>query len=301
MPAWRPPPAGFVVNANNLPIGRAYPVKLPRYEWPHDRALRIAERLEADSSVTIDDMRSVQNDVVSRAAARLVPLLVAAADSVRESLDARERAALDTLRAWDFAARRERVAPTLYRAWYGALQRRSRLEGLMGLAQAALDGRAPEALRAPGKESPERAAVAAREALRLAMVELGKKLGPDLAKWRWERAHLARFPNAMGLRDTALATRPVGIDGDNATPSVAPSALPWRLSVAFAPVFRHVVDLASPDSSLGIVTPGNSGVGKHRDDLVRRWANHGYVRLDLDWARIEENRESEWRLEPRLP
>lgn len=298
MPAWQPPRSGFVVNSNNLPVGDAYPVALPRYEWPHDRAARIGERLAGDSSVTVADMMSIQNDVVSRAASRLVPLLIAAAESLAETLDARERAVLDTLRAWDFSARRERVAPTLYRAWYGALQRRSRLEGLMGLATAALDGRAPEALRTPGKETPERAATAAVGALRLAMVELGKKLGPNLSRWKWERAHLARFPNVMGLKDSSLAARTLGIDGDNATPSVAPSALPWRLGVVFAPVFRHVVDLASPDSSLGIVVPGNSGLGPHRDDLARRWANHGYVRLDLNWDRIEANRESEWRLTP---
>jgi penicillin amidase len=298
MPAWQAPPDGFVVSANNLPVGSPYPEALPRYEWPHDRALRIAERLAGDSTVTLDDLRSVQNDVHSRAAARLVPLLVAAADSLRDLLTPRERAVLDTLRHWDFAARRERVAPTLFRGWYGALQRRSRLGGAMGLATAALDGRAPEALRAPERGTLESTAHAALEALRLGCAELEKKLGPDPATWRWSRAHLARFHNALDWKEPELEPPATSVDGDNSTPCAAPSALPWRLSVLHGPVFRHLVDLADPDSSLGVVVPGNAGEGPHRDDQLQRWANHGYVPLLLSRERIEAAKESELRLVP---
>ena len=299
MPRWEIPPAGFVVSGNNLPVGSAYPVGLPRYDWVHDRAARMSGRLAGDARVTLDDMRSVQNDVFSRGAERLVPRLLRCADSLAATLSPRARAALDTLRAWNHLARRDRVAPTLYRAWYGAFLRRSQLEGLPGLAAAALDGRAPEALHAPGGVIVERAAVAAVAALELALPELESLLGANLATWRWGRAHRARFAHPLAWKAPDFEPAPIPVDGDNSTPCVGASSLPWHVRVTHGPAWRHLVDLAAPDSSFGVVPPGNAGEGTHRRDHLQRWANHGYVPLYLGWDRIETVKESDWRLVPR--
>jgi len=292
MPQWRVPPKGFVVNGNNRPAGPHYPYSLPRFDWPHDRARRMAERLAGDASVTVEDAASVQNDVVSLAAARNVPVLLRCADSLRATLSERERAACDTLRTWDLRAVRSRVAPTLYRAWFGAYQRRSRVEGLPGLALAALESRAPGSLHAPGAPgTPETPAVAARAALAMALDSLTAKLGPDLGTWRYGRAHQARFRHALSAIDPRARWEPplTPEDGDNATPSVGPSRLPFSVEVTHGPVFRHVVDLARPDVSWAVVPPWNSAAfGTQGDlDLRRRWADHGYVPLLLDPARID--------------
>ena len=298
MPSWQPPPDGFVVNANNLPA--VVPREpWPRYDWPHDRALRMAERLAGDRRVTLADMASVQNDVFSKGAARFVPRLLRCADSLAATLGPDARAALDTLRRWDDRARTNRVAPSLYRAWYGALQRRSGLDNLQGLTAAALDGRAPEALRGP-RGAPERPALAAAAALDTALVHMRLLLGPSPSRWTWGRAHRARFKHA--LREIAPQFEPgaVAADGDNSTPCVGRSSLPGNVEFGHGPVFRHVVDLAAPDSSLGVVVPGNSGdlASPHATDMLRRWANHGYVPFLMDWARIEAVKESETTLEP---
>ena len=89
-------------------------------------------------------------------------------------------------------------------------------------------------------------------------------------------------------------------DGDNSSPCVGRSSLPGNVEFGHGPVFRHVVDLAAPDSSLGVVVPGNSGdlASPHATDMLRRWANHGYVPFLMDWARIEAVKESETTLEP---
>ena len=298
MPRWKLSPTDFVVNGNNLPVGPPYPEPFPRYDFMQDRAARMAQRLASDASMTLGDLCSVQNDVTSRGAARFLPLLARAADSLASSHTPRMRAALDTLRAWDLTARRDRVAPTLFRAWLGALQRRSRLEGLPMLAAAALDGRAPAALRAPGRESYERPAVAATEALRVALTELERRLGPDLTSWTYGRAHQARFRHALAWRDSTLQPAPLAADGDQGTVSVGRSSLPWSVLFTHGPVWRHVVDLAVAESSLCVLPPGNAGQGPHSRDHLDRWANHTYVPLYLAWNRIEAARESEWRLAP---
>jgi penicillin amidase len=184
------------------------------------------------------------------------------------------------------------VAPTLYRAWFGAYQRRSRVEGLPGLALAALESRAPGSLHAPGAPgTAETPAVAARAALALALDSLAAKLGPDLGTWRYGRAHQARFRHALSAIDPRARWEPplTPEDGDNATPSVGPSRLPFSVEVVHGPVFRHVVDLARPDVSWAVVPPWNSAAfGTRGDlDLRRRWADHGYVPLLLDPARID--------------
>ncbi|OGF04617.1 MAG: hypothetical protein A2W00_02445 [Candidatus Eisenbacteria bacterium RBG_16_71_46] len=300
MPAWEAPRDGFVVNSNNRPVGPVYPVRLPRFDWSQDRAQRIAARLAALPRARMGDLESVQNDVVSRRAQRLAPRFVACADSLRATLDPRLAAALDTVRAWDFAARRDRLAPTLFWAWYGALEQRSRLAGLPGLIAAALDGRAPEALRAPGSEAPERAAVAAVEALKLAMKELEPRLGDDPARWTWGRAHRARFAHPLARWVPGIEPDTLAVDGDAGTVCVGRSRLPGSILVTHGPAFRHLVDLAVPESSLAVVPPGNSGerASGHARDLLARWADHGYVPLHLDWERVEAAKETALSLTP---
>ena len=302
LPAWEAPADGFVVNANNRPVGPPYFEPLVDFVFPQDRALRISERLAGDRSVTLADLASVQNDVLSRIARRTVPLLLACADSLPDSLDARMRAAVDTLRRWDFVARRSRVAPTLWRGWYGTFLRRSRLEGLPGLAYAALQGRAPEALVDPVRGGPERPAVATVAALRMGLAEIEKLLGPDLSRWRYGRAHQARFRHDLGrdLRVTGWEPAPVPVDGDAGTPAVGSSRLPWNPWVTHGPVVRLLADLAVPDSSLVVLPAGNSGDlrSPHARDHLDRWARHGYVPLYLSWERAAAARESEITLAP---
>lgn len=303
MPAWHVPPRAFVVNCNNRPVAPAGLDGWPRYDWAQDRALRIAQRLAGDPNLTLDDVRSVQNDVYARAGERFVPLLVACADSLPGRITPKMRAALDTLRRWDFLARRGRVAPTLFRAWYGALARRSRVEGLPGLMAAALTGRAPEALSAPGRETPERPAQAAVAALDTALAVLGRRFGPDPSSWTWGLAHRARFRHLpLGIeKPEAFAVAPViGVDGDGSSPAVGGSRLPWSVDVTHGPAWRHLVDLANRDSSLAVIPAGNSGDMRnpHARDQLQRWADHRYVPLYLGWDRIETVKESELTLSP---
>ncbi len=291
-PHWRVPPHRFAVNANNRPVSGTYPYALPRYEWAHDRARRIADRLEADASMTLADLASVQNDVVSLAADRQLRHLLECADSLREVLPPRTQAALDTLHAWTLDARRSKVAPTLYRAWFGVYMRRTGSEGLPGLALASLMNRAPELLAKSGeKGSAETPAIAAAASLGMALDTLTAKLGPDMSTWRYGRAHLARFRHPLSALDGRARWEPplTPEDGDGATPSVGASRLPWNLEVGHGPVYRHVVDLAQPTLSFGVVPPWNSAALGHDGtlDLRQRWAAHGYVPFWLDWRHIE--------------
>jgi penicillin G amidase len=290
LPSWSVPGDGHVVSANNLPASGLDPNTWTRFDWPQDRGLRLNQLLSAKRTHTLDDLARIQNDVYSLPATRMVPRLLRAADSFSNSIDARARAAIDTLRAWNFEARRGLVGPTIHRSWFAALSRRHELDGRQGLTLAALDGRAPDAL---GDES---SADAVHAALDTAMVRLEGLFGPDLSTWTWERGHRARFRHTLSS-DTARAFEPdpLAADGDNGTPSVGASRLPWSTEFNHAPVVRHLVDLAVAESSFVVLPPGNSGdpTSPHARDHLQLWADHRYVPLLMDWSRIAVERESE--------
>ncbi len=297
MPAWLAPSDGFIANGNNRPVGAAYPEPLQRFDFDQDRFARMSQRLAGDARMTLADAASVQNDTYSRAGERsnaaLLALLADATD-----LDPLERAALDTLRRWDHLARRGRVAPTLNRAWWNCLQRRSRTEGVPNLTLAALTGRAPDAFRIPGRDQPESPRTAARQALRMALDSLTAHYGPDMRRWTWGRAHRARFAHPLtALRaDAHWESASLPVDGDGSTVSVGGTRVPFQSEVTHGPAYRHLVDLALPDSSWGMVPPWNSSV--HRVDLRQRWADHRYVPFLMNWERISASALEFVQLEP---
>jgi penicillin amidase len=291
MPAWRPGPGGFAVNGNNRPAHARSADAWPRYDWPHDRAARMHQRLAGDRSVTLADLVSVQNDVHSRAGARQVPALLAAIAPREATLPARTRVVLDSLRGWDFVARRDRVGPTIARAWWNAWVRRGKFEGVPGLALASLTGEAGDTLRSPAG-AVESVAEGAAGALTTAIDTLAAKLGPDPARWTWGRAHLAHFHSALTAHGRGSTFEPalVPADGDGSTVSVGGSSAPWAFTFTHGPAFRHVVDLADSLTSWVVIPPWNSAAsGAHSADLRARWADHGYVPLRMDWTRIERD------------
>ncbi len=287
MPAWTLGPRDFAVNGNNRPggTGRTW----QRFDWAADRAARMAERLAGDASVTRADLASVQNDVVSLSARRTAPLLAQLVEGA--TLTSRARAALDSLRGWDFTMRRSRVAPTINRAWWNAYLRRSGFEGFSGLALAALTGEAKDVLQSPKGEA-ETPRAAALFALEMACDTLAAKLGNDVGTWTWGRAHRARFVHGLAAQgaDFKREFEPplTPEDGDGSTPSVGGTRVPWNFDVRHGPCWRHVVDLADTVTSLGVIPPWNSEVRRDAD-LRALWANHGYVRLDLDWERVKRS------------
>jgi penicillin amidase len=140
--------------------------------------------------------------------------------------------------------------------------------------------------------------LAVRAALDTAFVRLETMLGPDPAGWTWGRAHRARFTHALAWLDSSLTPATVAMDGDNVTPSVGRSNLPWDWKVTHGPVWRHVVDLADPDRSWCVIVPGNPSEGPLRTSLTDEWSTHRYVPLDLRWDRIERAKSGDLRLNP---
>jgi penicillin G amidase len=117
------------------------------------------------------------------------------------------------------------------------------------------------------------------EALNEALAALRRDYGPDIAQWRWGRAHVAVFANAIFSRIPVLRDwleiaipSPGAYDTLNRGPStIRDEAKPFEHR--YGAGLRVITDLASPEDARMIVTPGQSGdpFSAHYHDLVRRW------------------------------
>ncbi|MFX1562334.1 MAG: penicillin acylase family protein, partial [Promethearchaeota archaeon] len=114
------PSQGYVASANQLSaLYPNYPYFIHSYIDPGYRARRINWLLSSDDSVTVEDMKTYQLDIVDNASSAFVPYLLAAYSGASPSFKtATLNAAISYLNAWDYTMDKDLVAPTIWRAWW---------------------------------------------------------------------------------------------------------------------------------------------------------------------------------------
>lgn len=271
------------------------------------RRSRLA-RLLGDREVhSRDSFVAAQLDVVSPAARALLPLVGAdlwfTGDPAAPGTPERQRQdALTLLAEWDGAMNEHLPEPLIYAAWMAALQDRLIRDELGPLADdirqlrplfidAVFRNRDGAAAWCDIVQSAatEDCATIARQALDRAILDLTARFGPDVASWRWGDAHEAehRHPGLGGLPALGwIMNITQSISGGDFT--VARSGLLGSTDEPFQAVtgagFRSVIDLADPDSSVFIISTGQSGhpLSRHYDDLAGLWRRGEYVGMSLD-------------------
>ena len=300
------PESGFVAtaNQNNLPAGYLHPVG---YQWADPfRYLRIVEVLNSVRKANLSDLENLQQDVFSRPARRLVPLL-----KKLDSSDPTARKALEILHGWDFLLLPDSAAAAIYVTWENVL-----LENLRDIL-------VPEAARPVIKELPLHKAIGWLEkpdsrfgsspeaqrdrlladSLNEAIAGLSRKFGPDPAGWRYgdPAFHHVRIshPLSRGIRDDLrkkfdLGPYPRGGNGETVNNTSSSG------NQVGGATFRIIADLADWDLSVGTNTPGQSGdpENPHYADLFIPWAKGEYFPVYFSRAKIESAAEKIIRLEP---
>lgn len=299
------PPEGFAATANHRTIAENDPDPVG-YEWSHFRYERIHEYLEAARTakrkLTLRDMGSLQNDVVSLPAQRFQALLREPPPKIvikkRDDPDPDEaQPALVMILKWDARLDADSPAAALYEAWL------SRLKDAAIAAQ-------PERIRATVAEyfSDEDTLQfysddARRSRLLPELAEAWDKLirrqGKDPAKWAWGKLHLVRFRHPLdefpAARDWDLG--PFSRPGDANTVDATAGA---NFAQTEGASYREIFDVGGWDNSLAINTPGQSGDPKsqHYKDLLPLWLKGEYFPLLYSRAAIEKNLEEELDLLP---
>lgn len=307
LPSILNPPQGYIATANedNIPSGYPYPLG---FLWAEPyRHARLVEVLKAGKKMTVADMATLQQDVLSLPARQLLPLL----DGLTSS-DPRVLKALAMLKAWDFQLKPDSAAAAIFVSW-----KRRLLEAVWNhlLPEEARNlfpyrtwKKALDFLTAPERRSSPASEKELNELLLLALGQalndLTEKFGPEMTAWPYghEKFHHIRLrhPLSAAMKDSwkgkyDLGPYPRGGDGttvnntsnsDNQTSGAS---------------FRMVVDLSDWDNSVGTNNPGQSGdpESPHYGDLFLPWARGEYFPVSFSREKVVSVAEKITRLKPK--
>jgi penicillin amidase len=253
---------------------------------------------------------------VSLHAKALLPLLLAHS----RALDPRDRPALDRLRQWNFDATADSAATAIFQAWFLHLTPALVADELGPGPTELYQGKFSyvsrfliDTLGAPaGADSPwcDDVKTQTREtcddtvavALRRGVEDLQRRMGSDMARWRWDAVHLAMFPHAL---DSVAALRPilsrsVGIAGDWSTVNVGVSAADHPYEVHTIPGYREIIDLSPANDSRFLDAVGQSGhpLSPHYADFLNDWRSVRHRKMRMSRDEIDRGAIGHLRLTP---
>jgi penicillin amidase len=143
----------------------------------------------------------------------------------------------------------------------------------------------PEWCADPGQSGAASCAERLAASLKTALAQLRQAYGAGMSKWQWGRAHVALFTNPVFsripvLRDWFEVSIPTsgGYDTLNRSPStIRDDARPY--AQRFGAGLRIITDLAAPNASRMMTTPGQSGnpLSGHFADLLRKWRDFAWL------------------------
>lgn len=267
------PKRGFVCSANQSPIDSAYPYYLSGNYAPYERSSRINELLAAGSTLTVQDMITLQQDVLNTHARRVLPALLERVD--RNRLDSLEIAGLEITAAWDYQQKAESVAPSIFEYWWDELTgmiwnddmqspvgelRTPRRDVTTALILEEPDSRFFDIVNSP---QPEIIADIVTASFQAAITTLRGEFGEIGPAWEWGRvrgtniSHLAGIPG-LGVTDLPTDGRAGAVNATTGT---------------HGPSWRMVVELGEAVNAWGIYPGGQSGNpgSEFYDNAVTDW------------------------------
>ncbi|MBV0893087.1 penicillin acylase family protein [Paracoccus sp. Z118] len=296
MPAQPPQSASILGHDRDGPLRRA-------------RLMRLLSAREVHSR---DSFIDVQLDTVSPAARALLPLVGAdlwfTGEPAAPGTPERQRQdALSLLAEWDGNMSEHLPEPLIASAWLAQLQTRLVHDELGPLTES-LSRLQPSFIERVFRDvdgasvwcdvvqsAPvETCTTIARQALDAAILDLTSRFGGDVTSWRWGDVHEARHEHpALGrvpvLRwVVSLLQSTSGGDFTLARAGLAGGEGAANADGRWAQVtgagYRGVYDLADPDSSVFIISTGQSGhpLSRHYDDLSELWRRGEYIGMSLD-------------------
>ena len=306
-----------IVTANHRPEPADYRYMLG-LEWVEPyRAQRIRDllsRASAETRFSPDDFARIQSDTYSLHARTLAPLLAAHA---RPDADP-DRRALDLIKHWTFNTTGDSAAAAVFQAWFHQLAP-ALVGDDLGPVLDNYQGRFSfvtrfvvntlttdytawcDDSRTVAKETCD---AAVTRALHEAVVDLTRRMGGDMNRWRWDAIHPAVFPHA-GLDAVAalrpLLSRSVPVGGDWATVDAAPAAADRPYEAHTVPGYREIIDLSARNDSRFIADVGESGhvLSPHYDDFLGDWRAVRHRPMRMDRAEIDRGAIGTLRLVPR--
>ena len=306
-PEFVAPIGGILGNTNNKTVERPFPLHVS-YLWGDTQRVNRWQRLmQARQVHTRNSFIEAQLDTVSFTARSLLPLIgrdlwftgEAAPQGTPEAL---RRRALDLLSEWNGEMNEHLPEPLLYAAWMRALMDRLIRDDLGPLADEYthpdpvfiervfrdVEG-ASEWCDIRQSTQQESCVDIARLALDDALVWIGDRYGTALESLRWGDLHQATHDHQI-LGEVPLLRYFVNIrqstsGGDNTLMRGRTSGSGVNpFQNVHGAAYRGVYDFADPDSSVFIISTGQSGhfLSRYYDDMAQLWRRGEYIPMSLD-------------------
>jgi penicillin G amidase len=223
------PPWGYVYSANNQP-DTVEGVLYPGYYYPRARAKRIAEFLNQDRKWSLDDMKEINLDVISRS----TPDVAKEMADVLASLNKSEFSEMiELLKNWDGDHKKTDTAPSVYYNLLTQLYYMSMKDELGAAALSSIlatsvpknsvntfikNDNSPwwDDVRTP--DVKETRADIFEKAARKTLVLLNETCGKRPEDWVWGKIHKLKHKHALGavkVLDKIFSVGPFSVDGGN--------------------------------------------------------------------------------------
>ena len=297
------PPSGRIVTANNRMVAHDYPYYLTDDWTPPYRAQRIEALLDARPKHDVASFSAIQQDLVSLAAARLVPVLLGLAEPANDT----GRTALAMLGAWDRTMGRESTEALIYMAWLRELMHVLFADELGDVFEdywkirtevihRALTGRTQWCDNETTAQQ-ETCAEAVSRALKISLEYLAVTYGHDMEDWRWGEAHAVHMKSRILGEFPAIGSwfeidMPTGGEKETVKAGgfdVADEERPFAQNHGAG--YRAVYDLAAPERSVFVISTGQSGnpLSSYYEDYAEPWRDGRYLPMLTDRSRVEED------------
>ena len=306
-PVFLNPASGVLGHTNNKYTDRSFPEHIS-FDWgDSQRVQRMTRLLQTREAHTRDSFIEAQLDSVSPTARTLLALIGGElwyqSQSVpTDSPAGRRQTALDLLANWNGEMNEHLPEPLIYAAWLRALHKRLIVDELGPLHEAFTHAeplfieRVFRDVAGAGiwcdvaqSRRQESCAEMSRLALDDALAELVATYGSEITALRWGEAHQATHDHPV-LGDVPILKWFVNIrqstsGGDHTLQRGKTSGTgPNPYLNVHAGGYRGVYDFADPDSSIFIISTGQSGhpLSRHYDNLGKLWRRGEYVPMTLD-------------------
>ncbi|MDX8349027.1 penicillin acylase family protein [Cognatiyoonia sp. IB215446] len=306
-PEFTNPEGGIIGNTNNKTIDRPFPQHVSFLWGDTQRINRWRRLMQAREVHTRDSFIEAQLDTVSFTARTLSTLMGAdlwfTGDAAPEGTPERQRQiALNLLSSWNGEMNEHLPEPLIYSAWARAFQERLIRDELGPLAaefthpNPVFIERVFRDIDGAGiwcdviQSAPvETCTEIARQALDDAILWINENHGEAVEAVRWGDAHQATHDHPV-LGQTPILEWVVNIrqstsGGDNTLQRGRTSGTgPNPFQNVHAAGYRGVYDFADPDSSVFIISTGQSGhpLSRHYDNLGELWRRGEYIPMSLD-------------------
>ena len=306
-PEFLAPPGGIVGNTNNKALERPFPLHVSHYYGDTERVRRWQFLMQNREVHTRDSFIEAQLDEISPTARALLPLVAKelwfTGEAAPNGTPERQRQiALELLADWNGEMNEHLPEPLIYAAWMRALQQRLIRDELGPLAheyshlEPVFIERVFRDIFGAGvwcdviqSEHVETCSEIASLALDDALVWISDNHGSALESLRWGDAHQAAHDNQvlgqLPIIGWIANIRQSTGGGDN---TILRGRTSGRDPTPFLNVhgagYRGVYDFADPDSSVFIISTGQSGhpLSRHYDDLGQLWRRGEYIPMSLD-------------------